>query len=233
VVQRGRSSQTRGGIVFAAALAVCVAVVPVQTAHPAPVSPHASGAPLTIDVVWDDPTSAVLVPSTWVGEEVREQFDALGVRVRWRHTKPQEGEPAEVCWVIVLGSNPLEYARSRGTMGFTQRDSVSRSVWLLLAAVDRAIGLPVRPATPLSILQRRDLARALGRVAAHELVHVLAPGHAHASSGLMQARLNRRVLTETGVRFDPGTGAALRAALLPATRVAGGPALPWAGRLER
>jgi hypothetical protein len=225
----------REALAVVAVLAMSATTVRAQAAEPAPRPGSPANAPLELEVTWDDPASALPVPSEWVGDELQKQFGALGVLVRWRLASATRGEPLEVCRVILLRSHPLESVRQRGTMGLAQCHPRSRSVWLGLSAVRRTLGL--HPTQRLSLLQGRDLARALGRVAAHELVHVLVPGQPHASSGLMQARLNRRALSEGRVFFDPDTSTALRAALReaahPETRVAGGLAPPQAGSIER
>lgn len=45
--------------------------------------------------------------------------------------------------------------------------------------------------------------RALGRILAHELVHLMLPGTGHSDSGLMASRLDRRFLTRTQMVMDP------------------------------
>jgi len=223
----------RGPLVHWAVVAASVAALPVRGQS---LPSKVSAAPLEVEVAFSDPVSALNLPIAWVGRETEEQFGVLGVRVHWRRTGPRQGEPAEVCRVILLPRHPLERERGDCVMGIALRSPGSRSVWLLLSAARRSLGLPASPTGPLSLQQRRDLARTLGRVAAHELVHVLAPGHPHASRGLMRARLDRSALTERGARFDSGTGEALRAALggaePAATLMASGHARPGGGWRE-
>lgn len=195
-----------GCLTVVAALVVPAARLDAGAEDPAPGSIPKLGGALGIDIVWDDPCSELPVPSAWAGRELSDQFPPLGVVVRWGRAAPCAGTPPETCRVILLARNPLADAQGRGTLGFARRDSSFCSVWLLLAATRRTLGLPLSAEVPLSAGQRRALACALGRVAAHELVHVLVPELAHARSGLMQARLDRRLLTEPGARFDAATG---------------------------
>jgi hypothetical protein len=62
-------------------------------------------------------------------------------------------------------------------------------------------------------LSKAELARALARVVAHEVFHVVAPAVPHASSGLMSGRLGRAELLRRESRIDSGSRRALWAAL--------------------
>jgi hypothetical protein len=62
-------------------------------------------------------------------------------------------------------------------------------------------------------LDQRHAALAVGRVAAHELVHVIVPAWPHARSGLMAPWLDRSALTGASVSLDLATRDALCAAL--------------------
>ena len=88
-----------------------------------------------------------------------------------------------------------------------------RSIFLSHGAAERALGFPLarrgawngrgKPAKRrLAGSAPRRLGIALGRVLAHELTHTIAPDCPHTKSGLMAKRLNRRMLTAPGVRFD-------------------------------
>jgi hypothetical protein len=82
------------------------------------------------------------------------------------------------------------------------------AVWILVPNVRRTLDRAAADAAP------RFLARALARVVAHELVHVLAPGLDHAPKGLMRSHLNALDLTLPSVVMDD----AFRRALLEAVR---------------
>lgn len=79
-----------------------------------------------------------------------------------------------------------------------------RSVFLSVGAAKRAVGLrrSGRRPWPGHGPWARRLGRALGRVLAHELVHAIAPDCPHTHSGLMSARLSRRLLLAPEVGFD-------------------------------
>jgi hypothetical protein len=57
------------------------------------------------------------------------------------------------------------------------------------------------------------LARALGRVVAHEIVHAVAPDAPHAATGLMQLQLNRAHLQMPSLRLSTESTNALQTGL--------------------
>jgi hypothetical protein len=61
--------------------------------------------------------------------------------------------------------------------------------------------------------EEHELARALGRIVAHEAVHVLLPHHPHAARGVMNARWSRSFLVRAKLRLDPLIAEALRVKL--------------------
>ena len=48
-----------------------------------------------------------------------------------------------------------------------------------------------------------QLARALGRIVAHEVVHAVAPVHPHGTDGMMGSGLSPRSLLKSTLRLDP------------------------------
>jgi hypothetical protein len=86
--------------------------------------------------------------------------------------------------------------------------------------VRAAVGIGQRRGPGLDVHTARRLGIALSRVIAHELVHALAPSLPH-GSGLMSARLDRRMLTAASIAIDPQLALAVRTAILatlPAAR---------------
>ena len=88
-----------------------------------------------------------------------------------------------------------------------------RPVFLSLGAAERALGSRSSRRPTWNDKQRRfrrrpasrhspRLGTALGRVLAHEITHSIAPDCPHTATGLMAARLSRRMLTAPGVGFD-------------------------------
>jgi len=189
---------------------------------------------LEIEVTWDDPTHALPFPSSWVAEELAAQLRPLGILVHFSAARGLTVTPAETLRVILLERHPLERTQHSNVIGLAQRQPSARAVWLLLSSTRRALGLDANPDRLPPLHQRRLLARALARVASHELVHAFVPAHPHAGEGLMQARLDRDALTRLGVGFDAGTARVLVSALsvdgVPGVRLVAGSVPPAALR---
>jgi hypothetical protein len=76
-------------------------------------------------------------------------------------------------------------------------------------AVRYALAYP--PAADVGSVE--EVARALARVAAHEIVHAIAPDVPHAAHGLMRHSLDRSFLVGSRATIDPRCAAAFRARL--------------------
>jgi hypothetical protein len=197
-----------------AALAV-ILVAPARAASPP--------AGTTVSLVWFDPED--MLPGAF--EDARQEIDAIfrgiGVEVRWRrggggspYVSPERPEVA----VILLSED-----RSHGpssVMGLVRRgDTPSRVAWVFVNNVRTTLShlpLKARPG-PAEI---PELARAVARVAAHEVVHAIAPEAPHARNGLMNEALSRRFLLGESATIDARCASAvlLRLAALPAPREA-------------
>lgn len=138
-----------------------------------------------------------------VEREVRRIFQGMGVEVRWTTIVAGDAEYHDEVIVIPLQANPATHPL---VMGSTNRGS--RSAWVFCSVIERALRIrrPTRDAARL-------LSRAVGRVAAHEIVHVLVPAMAHAPEGLMAARWEEAGLRESGLAADRATGGAVRGQL--------------------
>jgi hypothetical protein len=158
--------------------------------------------PLTLALRFSDPEGVVPFPQEGVRAEVERLFAPLGVRV-----VPGEDHDAPV-QVVMLAAD-----RSRGglpaeAMGAVSRDpSTPPVVWVLLPNVRRTLGgSPEQWPSMPGVL----LARAVGRIVAHELIHLIAPDLPHAGSGLMHASLGRAQLLQGEVAIDPALGPTVR-----------------------
>ncbi len=84
------------------------------------------------------------------------------------------------------------------------------------APVARSLGYPpevLKKRWPTA-REKRELSRALARVTAHEVMHVLLPGRDHAEAGLTRGVLSREALVDPGEEIDPSVAEAFRSALL-------------------
>jgi hypothetical protein len=97
-------------------------------------------------------------------------------------------------------------------MGGTRGGARSHTTWIYLSNVIWALGLQDKGPRRLSLQEEAQVARALGRVVAHEIVHAVAPDVAHRHGGLMAETLGRGFLMQARAFLAPAEGKALRAA---------------------
>ena len=85
-----------------------------------------------------------------------------------------------------------------------------RAAWILVPQVRASLGLPAERVAGEGPI----LGRALARVMAHELIHLLAPELPHAPAGLMKATLSRDFLRRPATPLlEPALARTLRGAL--------------------
>jgi hypothetical protein len=123
-------------------------------------------------------------------------LEPLRVAVVWRTGRPFEAAGPGTIRVVVLRSRAS--ALDPATMGSSNPGSPSPTVWVQYDTVLRALGI----AAPTDV-EPRALGVALGRVIAHELVHLLAPGREHDRTGLFAPRLGARALLAPTTRLSP------------------------------
>ena len=179
--------------------------------------------PLVTHLVWMDPTRVAVGTDAVARDETRSLLRKIDVSVTWRVGEAGEvALPGEVR--VILLDRVASSASGEPILGATPaRFDGSSYVWVHVPNVRAAMGL--RPEGPLAAVDSSSvhaLGVALGRVVAHELVHVLAPSAPH-GRGLMSEKLNRFQLAASRLPVEPAVGVAVRAALR------GEPALPPAG----
>ena len=89
--------------------------------------------------------------------------------------------------------------------------SVYGPTWIYLSNVLWALGLKEEPTRRLSLQEEEQVARALGRVVAHEVVHAVVPDLVHSHGGLMAEKLGRAFLVQARAFLGPAEQKALRA----------------------
>jgi hypothetical protein len=163
-------------------------------------------------LVWLDPEGVASGTELSARAEVKSLLARLGANVTWRRGAPGEITRPDEVFVILIraavqGSDAL-------VLGATRiRSSTSRVLWVRVANVAEAVGVSsYRPLRLQPPLEQRRVAIALGRVIAHELVHVLVPSLPH-GRGLMAGMLARRELTGPSILVDAEVTLAFRAAL--------------------
>jgi hypothetical protein len=186
-------------------------------------APTSSAAPLAgepwLGVRWLDPERALPFDEGMLAADVRSLLGLAGVGLEWTVAQPEDVDTGSELRVVLLSG---ERAGASDVMGSVRRGSPSRTAWISLRSVERNLGLHRHRSSPPTPGAQRTLSRALARVIAHELVHLLAPDLPHARGGLMAPRLGRRFLTAPRVALSPAVTAVLRAAAdgSPVQRVA-------------
>jgi hypothetical protein len=156
-----------------------------------------------VEVVWRDVEGLTRSQAGLVAKEVQDAFAMVGVAVRWKQTDGPTAVPRvdlPQIQVVLLAAVPARYGRE-AVLGAAQPHA--SAAWVYFSNVCRALGLEPSRRLNWTLLERRDLARAIGRVVAHELTHVLAPTLPHAASGLMAPQLKRAFLCESSLTWDP------------------------------
>jgi len=169
--------------------------------------------PLVTRLVWMDPARAALGVDAVARDETRSVLRNLDVSVAWRVGEAGEvARPGEVR--VILLDRVAARASGEPILGSTPpRFEGAPFVWVHVPNVRAAMGL--RSAGPLAAVEAssvRALGVALGRVIAHEVVHVLAPSAPH-GKGLMSEKLTRYQLSAARLNVDPAVGLAVRASL--------------------
>ena len=89
-------------------------------------------------------------------------------------------------------------------MGAVQRRSTIRSLWIFPENVAAGARLGWKARNRWSVRERETFARAMGRVAFHELVHLVCPWRGHDGRGLMAGVLDNVTLTGSVIPFTRG-----------------------------
>ncbi len=175
----------------------------------------------TVGLVWFDPQDTLPDGFGDVRQEVNSIFRGIGVEVQWTRGGPatvygQGGRP-EVAVILVAEDRSRGPASIMGLVLRSQRPT--RVAWVFVNNVRAALGHDLLRPRP-SLVEAPDLARAVARVAAHEIVHAIAPGEPHARDGLMSQALSRHFLLGERATIDPRCASAFlsRLAALPPAR---------------
>jgi hypothetical protein len=171
----------------------------------------------TIVVAWSDAHDLL-----GTSGEIRSEIDSIlrnaGVSVRFAN-RPVPG--ALGVTVVVTPSEPsgAGWNLRPTAMGVYLAAETSSTVFVFYNRVVRVLGYSGASKGLALPAERRDLSRAVARVAVHEIVHRLAPEMPHASDGLMQGRLTRQVLTRERVSLDESSREAVVSALTKTRRL--------------
>ena len=143
-------------------------------------------------------------------DDARRVFRAAGIDLVWLKGKPVAGPDNRIIRVVLptlKGSD--QYLRMEHVDAFALGEANATAAlvhifWDRLNAFAAQFG--------------RDEAGLLGQVLAHEIGHVLLPGAGHSSTGIMQAKLELRMMA--ALRFTPQQSEQMRSYLGRAPEVA-------------
>lgn len=150
--------------------------------------------------------------ATTVREEIERLLSEADVPVQWSESIGAAAGAEALEVTIILSPSVPEgpgWRLDRSAMGAYLISGDSSAVFLFSPRIRAALGLPSAGQRMLRPRERRELARAVARVAVHELIHRLAPTLPHAASGVMQSRLDRRALTGGRLSIDETSRVAL------------------------
>ena len=183
-------------------------------------SPPAT-ARVIVRLAWTDPAGITAAGWSRASAETAQVLAGLGVDTRSRSAPASEPlRPGEIRVILVPGPPP-QAGGGRVVLGAATRSGPNPKMWVHGDGIARLIGAvsPFRAMTaPVGDVIRFDLA--VGRVVAHEVVHLLAPELPHAR-GLMAACADPREFAQSTMRVDPALVRLVEAAVRSAasTRV--------------
>ena len=159
-------------------------------------------------LLWTDLAGAASFVFPFASQEAAAILEEAGIAVEWTIAAPTRVTVEDEVRVLIL-EEPSRAVMTRATMGCTRRGT--RTAWIYLSNVLWSLGLREGGGRGLLGREQDEAGRALGRVVAHEIVHVLAPGLGHSPHGLMASRLSRTLLAGNRVSLTAREAAAARA----------------------
>ncbi len=162
--------------------------------------------PVRLHLGWREVGGAPADEVEGASREVAALLAQAGVETAWSLGRDAAGDIQGDIVVIVIDDEP----RGRPAVMGAAFAHASQAVWVFRRGVARALGLGRTPSSSWSRTDRAIVARALGRVAAHEVVHALTPGRPHDRGGLMAGALSRSFLMERHVALGSGLRVAIR-----------------------
>lgn len=158
-----------------------------------------------LTVHWADPEGQFPYPLAAVAREARAVFEPLNVQVSC--TRARATVPAGDVTVVLLAADRSGRLGERTMACAPHGRGGPQVAWVLVPRLKQVLELPLD--VPLRDADVVLLGRALARVAAHEIVHLVAPELPHARSGLMSAALGRDFLVSPRARLDQALAEAL------------------------
>lgn len=192
-------------------LLVAAAVGSLFASPPLAAAPKMLAGRHVLQVAWHDPTRCARTLEPLALRELIRLARRMGLELR-----PRIGEcgvPAAKEEILIVLVDREHGSGGRHMLGCGKRAPGQQpAIWVHMPGVRAVLGIDARRALPhLRVYERRALGLAIGRVAAHELVHVLAPGVRH-GSGLMSNELSLPSLVASSIEVDADVVRAVREA---------------------
>jgi hypothetical protein len=166
-----------------------------------------------LTLIWNDPHQLLQTGFDEITKELDSIFREFDVGIEW---KKQPSMVMEVSGgailVLLLPEKPANLMPGIAVMGVTSH-SRTPVIRIFFDSVAKTLGVAPLPLRPADRKRRVLLTRATGRILAHEIIHVIAPAHPHASSGLMKSHLTRSSFMDDEVNLEPCCTDAIVAAL--------------------
>jgi hypothetical protein len=179
-----------------------LAASPPVSAEPLPV------APVRLHAAEIDFASLAPLTRSVMRHELGTVLAGASLALSWRRSSPAGETAHDELRVVLLRSSGV--GTDRGALGSTAREGVAPTIWVYVPQVTLTLGLEPE-AVPTSLEAQRLVGVALGRVLAHEVVHVLAPEIAHGGTSVMRPRLHASHLTSGRQSLEGDCAAALAA----------------------
>jgi len=183
-------------------------------------APRLAGGVPALTLVLFDVARAIEGMHGVLAAELESVFASSGITIELRQgelgtTLRADGRQARELAVIILPDAPAPL-RGRSILGLVPGAGARApaAIWAFARPTRATLGLPDR-AEPAAA-ERAVLARALGRVVAHEVVHALAPQLPHSVGGLMRQSLNREDLLGPLPAVSESSLRAMRLSFAPA-----------------
>jgi hypothetical protein len=195
----------------AVAAEAAVASIPSREPYGASPAGTSRAAAPRLRLVWIDVVGSAPFAYAAASREAAAILAAAGVDAEWTAGDPSTVTGDTELKIVLMAAAAYGAGLPERVMGSTLRGGQSRTVWIYLSNVLRALGLPHRSARDLGRSQQEQVARALGRVIAHEIVHAVAPDLPHSRAGLMAHAIGGSLLLQARVALAPAEQRALRA----------------------
>lgn len=165
-------------------------------------------APARLRAVEIDFASLAPLTRAVMRRELASVLAPASLELAWRRSQPSGETDADELRVVLLRSAGV--GPDQGALGSTARQGLVPTIWVYVPSVALTLGLDPE-AVATSFDSQRLVGIALGRVVAHELVHVLAPDVAHGGTSVMRPSLHAFHLTRGRQPLERDCAAALSA----------------------